>query len=56
MIEEALRAPTSVGMLKIDGGVLIKELESSPDHEWAGYFMHYSTKRSKIRTRTKLNI
>jgi tRNA nucleotidyltransferase (CCA-adding enzyme) len=39
MIEEALRAPTSVGMLKIDGGVLIKELGIAPGRRM-GWILH----------------
>ena len=39
MIEEALRAPTSVGMLKINGGVLIKELEIKPGPRM-GWILH----------------
>ena len=31
MIEEALRDPISVGMLKINGGILIKELDLAPE-------------------------
>ncbi len=39
MIEEALRAPTSVGMLKIDGEVLIKELSIQPGRRM-GWILH----------------
>ena len=39
MIEEALRAPTSVGMLKIDGEVLIKELGIKPGPRM-GWILH----------------
>jgi poly(A) polymerase/tRNA nucleotidyltransferase (CCA-adding enzyme) len=39
MIEEALRAPTSVGMLKINGEVLIKELGIKPGPRM-GWILH----------------
>ncbi len=39
MIEEALRAPTSVGMLKINGEVLIKELGIKPGPKM-GWILH----------------
>ncbi len=39
MIEEALRAPTSVGMLKINGKVLIKELGIKPGPRM-GWILH----------------
>lgn len=39
MIEEALRAPTSVGMLKINGEVLIKELGIKPGPRM-GWMLH----------------
>ena len=39
MIEEALRAPTSVGMLKINGEVLIKELGIQPGRRM-GWILH----------------
>jgi putative nucleotidyltransferase with HDIG domain len=39
MIEEALRAPTSVGMLKINGEVLIKELGIRPGPRM-GWILH----------------
>ena len=39
MIEEALRAPTSVGMLKIDGEVMIKELGIKPGPRM-GWILH----------------
>jgi poly(A) polymerase/tRNA nucleotidyltransferase (CCA-adding enzyme) len=39
MIEEALRAPTSVGMLKINGEVLIKELKIKPGPRM-GWMLH----------------
>jgi putative nucleotidyltransferase with HDIG domain len=39
MIEEALRAPTSVGMLKINGEVLIKELNIKPGPRM-GWILH----------------
>ena len=39
MIEEALRAPTSVGMLKINGEVLIKELGMNPSRRM-GWILH----------------
>jgi putative nucleotidyltransferase with HDIG domain len=39
MIEEAMRAPTSVGMLKIDGQVLIQELGIAPGPRM-GWILH----------------
>ncbi|MDO8183924.1 MAG: HD domain-containing protein [bacterium] len=39
MIEEAMRAPTSVTMLKIDGNDLIKELKIKPGPK-IGYILH----------------
>lgn len=39
MIEEALRAPTSVSMLKINGEVLIKELGIQPGRRM-GWILH----------------
>ena len=39
MVEEALRSPTSVGMLKIDGNVLQKELGIKPGPK-IGYILH----------------
>jgi poly(A) polymerase/tRNA nucleotidyltransferase (CCA-adding enzyme) len=39
MIEEALRAPTSVGMLKIDGKYLIEELHIKPSPRM-GWLLH----------------
>ncbi len=39
MIEEALRAPTSVGMLKIDGKYLIEELHMKPSPRM-GWLLH----------------
>jgi len=39
MIEEALRAPTSVGMLKINGEIMISELQISPGPRM-GWILH----------------
>lgn len=39
MIEEAMRAPTSVGMLKIDGGEVIRETGERPGPK-IGYILH----------------
>ncbi len=39
MIEEAMRAPTSVGMLKIDGGEVIRETKERPGPR-IGYILH----------------
>jgi len=39
MIEEALRDPISVGMLKINGGILIKELDLVPGPK-IGFILH----------------
>lgn len=39
MIEEALRAPTSVGMLKINGDYMIKEMGMKPGREM-GWILH----------------
>ena len=39
MIEEALRSPTSVGMLKIDGQILMTELALKPGPK-IGYILH----------------
>ncbi|MEK7645238.1 MAG: HD domain-containing protein [Patescibacteria group bacterium] len=39
MIEEALRDPISVGMLKINGGILIKELDLAPGPK-IGFILH----------------
>lgn len=39
MIEEALRAPTSVGMLKINGDHMIKEMDMKPGREM-GWILH----------------
>ena len=39
MIDEALRAPTSVGMLKINGEVMIKELQMTPGPRM-GWILH----------------
>lgn len=39
MIEEALRAPTSVGMLKIDGNYMIKDMKMKPGPRM-GWMLH----------------
>lgn len=39
MIEEALRAPTSVGMLKIDGNYMIKDMKMKPGPRM-GWILH----------------
>ena len=52
MIEEAMRAPVSVGMLKIDGSKIMELTEKNPGRDSVGY----STRSWRARLKIPISI